>query len=65
MSRRILSLLTVFTIAVGLSVTATGCSDKKSGGTPSIKGGGGVDPAASGPVQRGGGGAGQGFKGND
>jgi len=63
MSRRILSLLTVFAVVVGLGVTATGCSDNKSGGPPSIKGGGGADPQAPGPVQRGG--AGQSAKGND
>jgi len=62
---RILSLLTVFAVAAGLTVTATGCSDNKSAsGGPSIKGGGGADPQAPGPVKRGGGGA-QGFKGND
>jgi hypothetical protein len=64
MSRRILSLVTVFAVAAGLTVTATGCSDNKSASDkPSIKGGGGGDPQAPGPVQRGG--AGQGFKGND
>jgi hypothetical protein len=64
MSRRILSMLTVFAIAVGLSVTATGCDNKSASGGPSIKGGGEADPKAPGPVPRGGG-AGPGFKGND
>ena len=64
MSRRILSTFTVFAVAIGLSVTAIGCSDNKSGsGGPSIKGGGGADPQAPGPVQRGG--AGPSAKGND
>jgi hypothetical protein len=63
MSRRIVSLLTVFSVAAGLTVAATGCSDNKSGaGGPSIKGGGVVDPQAPGPVKRGGGPS---AKGND
>lgn len=65
MFRRFLSLLTIFAVAAGLTVTATGCNDNKSGSGPSIKGGGGVDPKAPGPVQRGGGGAAPSAKGND
>jgi hypothetical protein len=60
MSRRILCLLTVFVLALA----PIGCNgDKSSSGPPRIKGGGDVDPKASGPVQVGGGKAA--FKGND
>jgi hypothetical protein len=60
MTRR-LCLLTVF----ALGVSSLGCNGDKSasGGQPRIKGGGDVDPKASGPVQ--GGGGKSAIKGND
>jgi hypothetical protein len=61
MSRRILCSFTAFVLAV----SSIGCNGDKpaSGGQPRIKGGGDVDPKASGPVQ--GGGGKSAFKGND